>query len=150
MAGGDRSLLPAGCPHIPFPHSVQCRQPSSFNHNNQSNPSHIVPCKMQLGLSEGLSSLVARRFVAAKDAGHLIFSSTHRATVYASGLPVNKLPFSASHSPDFSALTVSLPCPSINFVTAQLLPRSLQALPKQTKVPADRNPIPSKTRLPTF
>ncbi|PWY71054.1 bis-tetraphosphatase [Aspergillus sclerotioniger CBS 115572] len=42
---------------------------------------------MQLGLSEGLSSLVTRRFVAAKDAGHLIFSSTHRATVYASGLP---------------------------------------------------------------
>ncbi|PYH94770.1 bis-tetraphosphatase [Aspergillus ellipticus CBS 707.79] len=42
---------------------------------------------MQLGLSEALSSLVARRFVAAKDAGHLIFSSTHLATVYDSEIP---------------------------------------------------------------
>ncbi|PWY89308.1 HIT-like protein [Aspergillus heteromorphus CBS 117.55] len=42
---------------------------------------------MQLGLSEALSSLVARRFVTAKDAGHLIFSSTHLATIYASGIP---------------------------------------------------------------
>ncbi|PLN82885.1 HIT-like protein [Aspergillus taichungensis] len=42
---------------------------------------------MQLGLSENLSSLVARRFTAARDAGHLIFSQTHLATVYAAGIP---------------------------------------------------------------
>ncbi|PLB34382.1 putative bis(5'-nucleosyl)-tetraphosphatase [Aspergillus candidus] len=42
---------------------------------------------MQLGLSENLSSLVARRFVTARDAGHLIFSETHLTTVYAAGIP---------------------------------------------------------------
>ncbi|KAI2967954.1 hypothetical protein CBS147323_4502 [Aspergillus niger] len=42
---------------------------------------------MQLGLSESLSSLVSRRFVAARDAGHLIFSSTHLATVHTSNIP---------------------------------------------------------------
>ncbi|GAT28885.1 bis(5'-nucleosyl)-tetraphosphatase [Aspergillus luchuensis] len=42
---------------------------------------------MQLGLSESLSSLVSRRFVAARDAGHLIFSSTHLATVRTSSIP---------------------------------------------------------------
>ncbi|PYH35500.1 putative bis(5'-nucleosyl)-tetraphosphatase [Aspergillus neoniger CBS 115656] len=42
---------------------------------------------MQLGLSESLSSLVSRRFVAARDAGHLIFSSTHLATVHTSSIP---------------------------------------------------------------
>lgn len=43
---------------------------------------------MQLGLSENLSALVARRFVAAKDAGHLLFSQTQLTTVSASGVPV--------------------------------------------------------------
>lgn len=45
---------------------------------------------MQLGLSENLSSLVARRFVTARDAGHLIFSETHLTTVYAAGIPVRQ------------------------------------------------------------
>ncbi|KAK1138931.1 bifunctional AP-4-A phosphorylase/ADP sulfurylase [Aspergillus melleus] len=43
---------------------------------------------MQLGLSEQLSALVARRFVAAKDAGHLLFSQTQLTTVSASGVPL--------------------------------------------------------------
>ncbi|PLB50684.1 bis-tetraphosphatase [Aspergillus steynii IBT 23096] len=42
---------------------------------------------MQLGLSENLSALVARRFVAAKDGGHLLFSQTQLTTVSASGVP---------------------------------------------------------------
>ncbi|BDD57711.1 bifunctional AP-4-A phosphorylase/ADP sulfurylase [Monascus purpureus] len=42
---------------------------------------------MQLGLSENLSSLVSRRFTAAKEAGHLIFSSTQLAIIQASGIP---------------------------------------------------------------
>ncbi|KAF9894324.1 bifunctional AP-4-A phosphorylase/ADP sulfurylase [Aspergillus nanangensis] len=42
---------------------------------------------MQLGLSEALPALVARRFLTAKDAGHLLFSQTHLATVHSSGIP---------------------------------------------------------------
>ncbi|KAG2415627.1 hypothetical protein HFD88_006818 [Aspergillus terreus] len=42
---------------------------------------------MQLGLSENLSALVARRFLAAKDAGHLLFSQTHLTTVNVAGIP---------------------------------------------------------------
>lgn len=43
---------------------------------------------MQLGLSENLSALVARRFTAAKEGGHLVFSSTQLANIHASGIPV--------------------------------------------------------------
>ncbi|KAL5361726.1 bis-tetraphosphatase [Aspergillus floccosus] len=42
---------------------------------------------MQLGLSENLPALVARRFLAAKDAGHLLFSQTHLTTVNVAGIP---------------------------------------------------------------
>ncbi|KAA8642295.1 putative bis(5'-nucleosyl)-tetraphosphatase [Aspergillus tanneri] len=42
---------------------------------------------MQLGLSENLSALVARRFTSAKDGGHLLFSQTHLSTVSSSGIP---------------------------------------------------------------
>ncbi|PYH47664.1 putative bis(5'-nucleosyl)-tetraphosphatase [Aspergillus saccharolyticus JOP 1030-1] len=42
---------------------------------------------MQLGLSESLPTLVSRRFSAAKDAGHLLFSPTHLTTLHASGMP---------------------------------------------------------------
>ncbi|CAL5867846.1 uncharacterized protein PFLUO_LOCUS2067 [Penicillium psychrofluorescens] len=41
---------------------------------------------MQLGLSENLSALVARRFIAAKEGGHLVFSSTHLSTINAAGI----------------------------------------------------------------
>ena len=43
---------------------------------------------MQLGLSESLPALVARRFTAAKEGGHLVFSSTHLSIVTAAGIPV--------------------------------------------------------------
>jgi hypothetical protein len=43
---------------------------------------------MQLGLSESLSSLVARRFATARDAGHLTFSATHLSIIHSSGIPV--------------------------------------------------------------
>ncbi|KAJ5114500.1 ATP adenylyltransferase C-terminal [Penicillium alfredii] len=42
---------------------------------------------MQLGLSENLSALVARRFTTAKEAGHLVFSSTHLSIIHAAGIP---------------------------------------------------------------
>jgi ATP adenylyltransferase len=51
---------------------------------------------MQLGLSENLSALVARRFLAAKDAGHLLFSQTHLTTVNVAGIPVQ---YSPAHVP---------------------------------------------------
>ncbi|KAL2831813.1 ATP adenylyltransferase-domain-containing protein [Aspergillus cavernicola] len=42
---------------------------------------------MQLGITENLPALVARRFTIAKDAGHLIFSQTHLAILRPGGLP---------------------------------------------------------------
>ncbi|OJI97832.1 hypothetical protein ASPVEDRAFT_880212 [Aspergillus versicolor CBS 583.65] len=42
---------------------------------------------MQLGLTESLPTLVARRFAAAKDAGHLIFSQTHLEILRPGGTP---------------------------------------------------------------
>ncbi|KAE8151088.1 HIT-like protein [Aspergillus avenaceus] len=41
---------------------------------------------MQLGLSESLPALVAKRFTTAKEAGHLLFSQTHLSTIHA-GIP---------------------------------------------------------------
>ncbi|KAL4888180.1 bis-tetraphosphatase [Aspergillus ambiguus] len=42
---------------------------------------------MQLGLPDSLPALVARRFLAAKDAGHLLFSQTHLTTINVAGIP---------------------------------------------------------------
>ncbi|KAJ5731441.1 ATP adenylyltransferase C-terminal [Penicillium malachiteum] len=42
---------------------------------------------MQLGLSESLSALVARRFIAAKEGGDLVFSQTHLSLITAAGIP---------------------------------------------------------------
>ncbi|KAJ5708444.1 hypothetical protein N7488_008245 [Penicillium malachiteum] len=42
---------------------------------------------MQLGLSESLSALVARRFIAAKEGGDLVFSHTHLSLITAAGIP---------------------------------------------------------------
>ncbi|KAL4784710.1 ATP adenylyltransferase-domain-containing protein [Aspergillus varians] len=42
---------------------------------------------MQLGLTESLPALVARRFTAAKDAGHLVFSHTHLEILRPGGVP---------------------------------------------------------------
>lgn len=47
---------------------------------------------MQLGLSESLSALVARRFKAAKEGNHLVFSHTHLSIVTAAGIPVSRVP----------------------------------------------------------
>jgi ATP adenylyltransferase len=44
---------------------------------------------MQLGINENLPALVAKRFTAAKDAGHLIFSQTHLAILHTGGIPVS-------------------------------------------------------------
>ncbi|KAJ5520773.1 hypothetical protein N7463_001226 [Penicillium fimorum] len=41
---------------------------------------------MQLGLAENLSTLVARRFTAARDTGSLVFSSTHLSIINAAGI----------------------------------------------------------------
>ncbi|CAI7589779.1 unnamed protein product [Penicillium glandicola] len=41
---------------------------------------------MQLGLSEHLPTLVSRRFIAARDTGHLVFSSTHLSIINAAGI----------------------------------------------------------------
>lgn len=43
---------------------------------------------MQLALSEPLSTLVAKRFAAAKEGGHLIFSPTQVTTIQTSGISV--------------------------------------------------------------
>jgi hypothetical protein len=40
-------------------------------------------------VSEYLSTLVARRFTAARDTGHLVFSSTHLSIVNAAGISVS-------------------------------------------------------------
>ncbi|KAL2862065.1 ATP adenylyltransferase-domain-containing protein [Aspergillus pseudodeflectus] len=42
---------------------------------------------MQLGITENLPALVAKRFAAAKDAGHLTFSQTHLAILHTGGIP---------------------------------------------------------------
>ncbi|KAF7716512.1 Uncharacterized protein PECH_005203 [Penicillium ucsense] len=42
---------------------------------------------MQLGLSENLSTLVARRWKAAKDGGHLVFSPTQLSIITTGGIP---------------------------------------------------------------
>lgn len=47
---------------------------------------------MQLGLSETLPALVARRFAAAKEGRHLVFSSTHLAILNVAGIPVPQGP----------------------------------------------------------
>lgn len=44
---------------------------------------------MQLGLSEALPALVTRRFTAARDAGHLVFSQTHLSIINAAGISVS-------------------------------------------------------------
>lgn len=43
---------------------------------------------MELGLSESLPALVARRFKEAKDAGHLVFSPTQLSTIHTAGVAV--------------------------------------------------------------
>ena len=51
----------------------------------------IVTLTMQLGLSEALPALVARRFTTARDAGHLVFSKTHLSIINAAGISVSDL-----------------------------------------------------------
>lgn len=43
---------------------------------------------MQLGLKESLPALVAKRFTAAKENGHLIFSHTHLSIINSGGIAV--------------------------------------------------------------
>lgn len=43
---------------------------------------------MQLGLRESLPALVAKRFIAAKEGGHLIFSHTHLSIINSGGISV--------------------------------------------------------------
>lgn len=43
---------------------------------------------MQLGLRENLPALVAKRFTAAKENGHLIFSHTHLSIINSGGIAV--------------------------------------------------------------
>lgn len=71
---------------------------------------------MQLGLSEALPALVTRRFTAARDAGHLVFSQTHLSIINAAGISVSDLITS-----DTNSLTPN----STNFVTALLSQRNL-------------------------
>jgi ATP adenylyltransferase len=47
---------------------------------------------MQLGLPESLPTLVAKRFTAARDASHLVFSSTHLSIINAAGILVSDNP----------------------------------------------------------
>ncbi|KAJ5193221.1 ATP adenylyltransferase C-terminal [Penicillium cf. viridicatum] len=44
---------------------------------------------MQLGFSESLPTLVARRFTTAKNTGHLVFSSTHLSIINTAGISVS-------------------------------------------------------------
>jgi hypothetical protein len=89
MSFGHQSDLsfsyPLTCPAFRLPDLPQ----SSFNLATINNRSSD---KMQLGLSESLPALVAKRFTAAKETGHLLFSQTHLATIYTSGIPVLYLP----------------------------------------------------------
>lgn len=73
---------------------------------------------MQLGLSEPLPTLVARRFTAAKDTDHLVFSSTHLSIINAAGISV-----SDDKTPTTASLTRK---PSTNFATALLWQRNPQ------------------------
>jgi ATP adenylyltransferase len=65
---------------------------------------------MQLGLKENLPTLVARRFTAARDTGHLVFSSTHLSIINAAGISV-----SDAKTPTTAVLTYKS---STNFGTA--------------------------------
>ncbi|CAG7924434.1 unnamed protein product [Penicillium olsonii] len=49
-------------------------------------PHRLTRLTMQLGLSEALPALVSRRFISARDAGHLVFSQTHLAIINAAGI----------------------------------------------------------------
>lgn len=77
-----------------------------------------IPSVMQLGLSENLSALVARRFTAAKDGGHLIFSTTHLSIITTAGIPVCP-PFPSL--PQENALS-HCPISSTSSATVQPLP----------------------------
>ena len=83
--------------HVP-PHSISIPQPCP-NHSPYLpaiKPYYkriTTPYRMQLGLSENLSALVARRFTAAKEGGHLIFSPTQLSNIQTLGIPVTT-PFS--------------------------------------------------------
>jgi hypothetical protein len=64
-------------------------------HQPQSPPPRIPPTVtspssvMQLALPESLPTLVAKRFTAARDASHLVFSSTHLSIINAAGISVS-------------------------------------------------------------
>ncbi|CEJ57810.1 hypothetical protein PMG11_06489 [Penicillium brasilianum] len=79
---------------------------------------------MQLGLSENLSALVARRFTAARDGGHLIFSSTHLSIITTAGIPY-QLRY----------------CPALA-MKPQDLKKSVSSGPKPPKVDPFENPSP--------
>jgi ATP adenylyltransferase len=90
---------------------------------------------MQLGLSENLSALVARRFKNAKEAGHIVFSSTHLSIINA-GVPVSVIP-----SPDHASLTSQYQlryCPALAKKPNNLKPEG----PKLPKPDPFENPSP--------
>jgi ATP adenylyltransferase len=68
----------------------QVRAPNAST-NAARQTSLFITLNMQLGLSEALPALVARRFTAARDAGHLVFSQTHLSIINAAGISVSDL-----------------------------------------------------------
>lgn len=111
---------------------------------------------MQLGLSENLSALVARRFTAAKEGGHLIFSPTQLSNIQTLGIPVTPLLLRTLthtqvygyYSTDY--LARSLACNSSNSATAQPSPKNQPQHPNPKPAMAThrqqpRNQTPSRT-----
>lgn len=86
-SGADQSIridwLPPASPAFVAPRLIwpafSNSQPRLFERGTRT---------MQLGLTESLPTIVARRFAAAKDAGHLIFSQTHLEILRPGGVPV--------------------------------------------------------------
>ena len=87
----DNGLLAA---ILPSPTAPRIYSPTLSNPVFSNSPRHSFKRRihrMQLGLTESLPALVAKRFTAAKDAGHLIFSQTHLEILRPGGVPVSPL-----------------------------------------------------------
>ena len=95
-----------------------------------------IPPAMQLGLSENLSALVARRFTAAKDGGNLIFSSTHVSIITTAGIPVcSRLLHLRVSRKETLSHTAQYPVPT------PLLPSSCHEAPRPQQKPFTRPQI---------
>jgi hypothetical protein len=155
LLGFPADARPGFAPQSPKP---QSQQPFSFFLSVPSGTESIAKrstqraTNMQLGLRESLPALVAKRFTAAKESGHLIFSHTHLSIINSGGISVGcalSIPFQGGIA-IFELTVLTATFSSINFVTAQLSQTNLQALLNPTRTGQVLSPILSRIPLQTF